>query len=140
VLDETRVVVDSLFRDAGGAVTWEIAGGLPLVEADHHSLLQVFLNLARNSQHAMKDCKAQTLSVAAGEENDMIAVRFQDTGPGVARPDDLFKPFQPGAMSTGLGLYISRAVLRSYGGDLRHEPTSQGSSFVVELWPIEQHR
>jgi two-component system, LuxR family, sensor kinase FixL len=81
----------------------------------------------------------QTLSVEAAEENDMIAVRFQDTGTGVARPDDLFKPFQPGARSTGLGLYISRAVLRSYGGDLRHEPTSQGCSFVVELWPVERH-
>jgi len=140
VLDEARVVVDTSFRDSGCAAMWEIANGLPLVEADHHSLLQVFLNLARNSQHAMRDSKVKTLFVEAVEENDMITVRFQDTGPGVARADDLFKPFQPGARSTGLGLYISRAVLRSYGGDLRYEPISQGSSFVVELWPVEQQR
>ncbi len=139
VLDEARVVVDASFRDSGGAVAWKIANGLPLVQADHHSLLQVFLNLARNSQRALRDSRVQNLSVEAAEENDMIAVRFQDTGTGVARPDDLFKPFQPGARSTGLGLYISRAVLRSYGGDLRHEPTSQGCSFVVELWPVERH-
>jgi PAS domain S-box-containing protein len=140
VLDEARVVVDASFRDSGCAAIWNIANGLPLVEADHHSLLQVFLNLARNSQRAMGDRKVRTLFVEAVEENDMIAVRFQDTGPGVARPDDLFKPFQPGARSTGLGLYISRAVLRSYGGDLRHEPTTQGGSFVVELWPVERQR
>jgi C4-dicarboxylate-specific signal transduction histidine kinase len=140
VLDEARVVMDASFRDSGCVVAWKIANGLPLVQADRHSLLQVFLNLARNSQHAMRDTKVQTLSVEALEENDMIAVRFHDTGPGVARPDDLFKPFQPGAQATGLGLYISRAVLRSYGGDLRHEPTSQGSSFVVELWPVERQR
>lgn len=138
VLDEVRVVVDASFRESGCAVAWRIAEGLPLVEGDHHSLVQAFLNLTRNSQHAMKDSSSKLLSVEAVEENDMIAVRFRDTGPGVARPDDLFKPFQPGARSTGLGLYISRAVLRSYGGDLRYEPVPQGSSFVVELWPIEQ--
>jgi PAS domain S-box-containing protein len=140
VLDEARVVVDASLRDSGCVVAWKIANGLPLVQADRHSLLQVFLNLARNSEHAMRDTRVRTLSVEAVEENDMIAVRFQDTGPGVARPDDLFKPFQPGAQATGLGLYISRAVLRSYGGDLRHEPTTQGGSFVVELWPVERQR
>jgi hypothetical protein len=30
-------------------------------------------------------------------------------------------------------LYVSRAVIRSYGGDLRYEPTSTGCRFVVEL-------
>jgi len=140
VLDEARVVVDATFRDSGCTVTWNIAHGLPRVQADHHSLLQVFLNLTRNSQHAMRDTAPQTLSVEAVEEDDMIAVKFHDNGPGVARPQDLFKPFQPGAQSTGLGLYISRAVLRSYGGDLRHEAMSQGSLFVVELWPVEPQR
>ena len=139
VLDETRVVIDATFRDIDGQTRWEIADGLPLVEADHHSLLQVFLNLARNSQQALKGAAERTLSVEAGVENEMVMVRFCDTGPGVADPDSLFKPFQPGAFSTGLGLYISRAVLRSYGGDLRYEPMPEGSCFVVQLWATEEH-
>jgi len=139
VLDETRVVIDASFRDINVKTRWNVAEGLPLVEADHHSLLQVFLNLARNSHHAMKGTAGGILSVEAGLENDMVLVRFCDTGPGVANPDSLFKPFQPGASSTGLGLYISRAVLRSYGGDLRYEPISHGSCFVVQLWPTYEH-
>jgi len=75
------------------------------------------------------------LFVEAGLEKDMVVVRFRDTGPGVANPEYLFKPFQPDAHSTGLGLYVSRAVLRSHGGDLRYEPCSEGSCFVVQLWP-----
>jgi C4-dicarboxylate-specific signal transduction histidine kinase len=32
---------------------------------------------------------------------------------------------------------VSRAVVRSYGGDLRFEPQSKGASFVVELQVAE---
>jgi len=78
------------------------------------------------------------LTVDALVENDMVQIRFTDTGPGVAKPDELFHAFQQGAQSTGLGLYISRAIVRSYGGDLRYEPNSSGSCFVVQLWPADE--
>jgi signal transduction histidine kinase len=55
-----------------------------------------------------------------------------DTGPGIPAPERLFEPFQPGADGAGLGLYVSRAMLRSYGGELRYEPQESGSCFVVE--------
>ena len=60
-------------------------------------------------------------------------IRFQDTGPGIAAPERLFEAFQPGADGSGLGLYVSRAVVRGYGGDLRFEPAESGSCFVVEV-------
>ena len=62
-----------------------------------------------------------------------MQVRFRDSGPGVARPQNLFQPLKPGTGSTGLGLYISRSLLRSYGGDLRFEPRQDGACFVVEI-------
>jgi two-component system sensor kinase FixL len=137
VLDETRIVIEPSLREAGITVAWEISGGLPLVQADHHSLLQVFVNLARNSQRALEDCERREVRISAAVESDLVVVRFRDTGPGVARPEELFRPFQPGAHSFGLGLYISRAILRSHGGGLRYEPGETGSCFVVELWPVE---
>jgi len=137
VLDETRIVIEPSLREAGITVVWEISGGLPLVQADHHSLLQVFVNLARNSQRALEDCERREVRISAAVESDLVVVRFRDTGPGVARPEELFRPFQPGAHSFGLGLYISRAILRSHGGGLRHEPGETGSCFIVELWPVE---
>jgi C4-dicarboxylate-specific signal transduction histidine kinase len=65
-------------------------------------------------------------------------VRFEDSGPGVAEPDRLFAPFQPGANGAGLGLYVSRAILRSYGGDLKWEPRAAGSCFTIELEPANE--
>ena len=137
VLDETRIVIESSLREAGIEVSWDVANDLPLVQADHHSLLQVFVNLARNSQQAMEQSERRELQISARVESDLVLVRFRDTGPGVAHPEELFRPFQPGAHSFGIGLYISRAILRAHGGGLRYEPQDAGSCFVAELWPVE---
>ncbi len=137
VLDETRIVIEPSLREAGITVTWETAPGLPLVQADHHGLLQAFLNLARNSVRALRNCPRREMRVSANVERDLVVVRFRDSGPGVESPEELFKPFQRGAQSAGLGLYISRAILRSHGGGLRYEREDSGSCFTVELWPAE---
>ncbi len=137
VLDETRIVIEPALREAGISVIWEIANGLPLVQADHHSLLQVLINLARNSEQALSNAPRREVRISALLEKDLVVVRFRDSGSGVTHPEDLFRPFQPGAYSHGIGLYISRAILRSHGGGLRYEPEPSGSCFVVELWPVE---
>jgi C4-dicarboxylate-specific signal transduction histidine kinase len=140
VLDEARVLIDTSLRDEGGAAEWSIPEELPLVEADHHSLLQVFLNLARNSEQAMQHAPEKILRVEVSLDSDMVLVRFRDSGRGIADPEALFRPLQPGAASTGLGLYISRAMVKSYGGDLYHEPdpgnAGEGACFAVRLWPV----
>jgi K+-sensing histidine kinase KdpD len=45
----------------------------------------------------------------------------------------LFRPFQADADMNGLGLYISRAILQTFHGDLRYAPRSPGSCFVASL-------
>jgi two-component system, LuxR family, sensor kinase FixL len=139
VLDETLIVIGPAFEEIDAKIIWNIAPDLPLVRADHHGLLQVFLNLANNSRRALKECDVRQLTVEAAAEGELVKVRFRDSGPGVRYPELLFRPFQPGANSHGLGLYISRATLCSNGGDLRYEPERCGSCFAVELQPADEH-
>jgi PAS domain S-box-containing protein len=136
LLEELRIVIEPPLRNSGVAVRWEIAVGLPAVVADRQSLLQVFLNLAKNSERALQGSNSPEIEIAAGFENGRVVVRFGDNGPGVANPEPLFQPFQRGAESTGLGLYLSRAFLRSFKGELRHEWQSRGCCFVLELTPM----
>ena len=89
---------------------------------------------------AIEETVTKDIDVEAALEGNMVVVKFRDSGPGIARPDQLFRPFQPGAHSDGLGLFISRAILRSDGGDLRYEPQPVGTCFVVELWPVGNTR
>jgi signal transduction histidine kinase len=82
--------------------------------------------------------EARELTVTVTADDRKATVRFQDTGPGIASPEHLFKPFHPGADGSGLGLYVSRAMVRGYGGELRFEPGPAGACFVVELQVVRQ--
>jgi two-component system sensor kinase FixL len=139
VLEHLRIVIEPSFQEKHIPVYWGIEENLPLVRADSHGLLQVFLNLARNAQRALEKSGRKELRIVAAAEDHRIKVRFHNSGPPIADPEILFKPFQPGASERGLGLYISRAMLRSFGGDVTYEPVTSGCSFVVvlnvsELW------
>jgi len=133
LLEELRIVIEAALRDEGIDVSWDIEPGLPAVWADRQSLMQVFLNLTKNSQRAMLDRPSRQLKIVARAEGHRVSVRVQDTGGGVLDPERLFRPFQPGAQATGLGVYLSRALLRSFRGDLHYEPEPHGAVFVVEL-------
>jgi two-component system, LuxR family, sensor kinase FixL len=136
LLEELRIVIEPALREEDIVVAWDIQPGLPAVWADRQSLMQVFLNLTKNSQRAMLDQPVRALKITARAEGQRITVRVQDTGGGVSHPERLFRPFQPGAQATGLGVYLSRALMRSFHGDLRFEPESGGASFIVELSPV----
>jgi two-component system, LuxR family, sensor kinase FixL len=133
VLDNLRIVIEPDWRDVDGAVNWQLPDQMPIVVADPHGLLQAFVNLARNSHRAVQESSLRELTVTVIVEEQKAIVRFADTGTGIAAPERLFEPFQPGAEGTGLGLYVSRAVVRSYGGELRYEPQNAGSCFAIEL-------
>jgi len=134
VLDELRVLIEPGYRDAGMSILWESPSKPPMVWADRYGLLQAFLNLARNSQRALQASSEKVLSVSAIMTSGPVQVRFSDTGPGLASPAKVFRPFQE-AGGSGLGLYVSRGILRSFGGDLVHEPSNHGCCFVVTLVP-----
>jgi signal transduction histidine kinase len=133
VLDDLRIVVEPEWREIDGEIEWEMPGDLPAVLADRHGLLQVFLNLAKNSHRAVQDCPIQKLRIMVSQDQRVVRIRVQDSGPGISDPERLFQPFQDGADGIGLGLYLSRTMLRSYGGDLRFEPGSEGTCFRVDL-------
>ena len=136
VLDELRIVVVPSLRESGVLVHWHVPKTLPRVLADHHNLLQVLLNLTKNSQRAMQDRKVKEFLVSACVEGERVVVRVRDTGHGVSNPERLFRPFQEGAEATGLGLYLSRALVRTFNGDLRYEPEPAGCCFALDLTPF----
>jgi len=133
VLDDLRIVIEPDWREIGGAVRWNLPAGAPLVLAERHGLLQAFLNLAQNSHRAVQQSAVRELRISVSVDERTARIRFWDSGPGIASPERLFEPFQPGSEGSGLGLYVSRAVLRSYGGELRYEPQPAGSCFTVEV-------
>ncbi len=118
----------------------ELPADLPPVLADPHQLEQVFLNILLNAEQAILSARNRgRITLRAGAERGRVRLRFSNDGPGIA-PDllpHIFDPFvttKPAAEGTGLGLYISRTIVREHGGDILAESgAGGGATFVVEL-------
>ena len=136
VLEELHIVTEPSLQEEGVDVRWDVPKALPLVWAERHNLLQVLLNLTKNSQRAMQEQELKEFRISAGVEGERVVVHVRDTGHGIANPERLFQPFQEGAEATGLGLYLSRALLRTFNGDLRYEPCLPGCCFALDLVPF----
>src|SRR5438309_7104234 len=114
---------------------------LPTVVGDANRLEQVIVNLLSNALDALRGVKPPRRLIVDSFTDDTggrVCVTVTDNGPGVA-PEiapRLFRPFAStkGIRGTGLGLYISRQLVREGEGELdlvkRSEP---GARFLVWL-------
>ncbi len=133
VLTDLRIVLEPYCEEFEIELQLRVPAELPLVQADRQSLLQVLLNLTKNSQRAMESVDRKLIDISVETRKDGVSIRITDSGPGIPPGQKLFQPLQKGADTTGLGLYLSRAFMRSFRGDLRHDPAHPGCSFVLEL-------
>ncbi|MDC3988719.1 ATP-binding protein [Polyangium jinanense] len=118
-----------------------IAGALPeWVEVDPKRLTQVLVNLLGNAIKFTREGSV-TLRASAQGSGDFV-FRVEDTGPGIAAADvaRIFEPFEQAsdrrarAEGAGLGLAISRRIVKQMGGQLDVKSTpGEGSTFLVSL-------
>jgi nitrogen-specific signal transduction histidine kinase len=135
-------------RAAAKLLTFEVqrASTLPRhIVTDATKLRQVLVNLVSN---AVKFTQAGGVTVrAGGRRGDAHEVRLlvevEDTGPGIAHEDELFRPFAQARVGihvqggTGLGLALSREFARLLRGDITVEShAGRGSLFRLEI-PIQ---
>jgi two-component system sensor kinase FixL len=134
VLDDLKIVIAPSLHEESVLCIWNLESDLPTVWADRTNLMQIFLNLTTNSVRALSQTGSErTLTISAKSTANGVSVEFLDNGGGVTHPENLFHPFQPGAHATGLGLYLSRAFARSFGGDVRYKSLTGKACFIVEL-------
>jgi len=114
----------------------DIPDTLPTVAADRSSLTEVLANLVDN---AIKySSEGGIVKVTAQQEGGFVSVQIVDHGIGIPGSvvGHLFSKFYRSHRSrqtvagTGLGLYISKAIIESHGGQIGVSSTEgQGSTF-----------
>jgi signal transduction histidine kinase len=79
------------------------------------------------------------LQTGHDQQNDVMVIAVTDNGPGI--PEDqrasVFQVFESskGSGGTGIGLAVSRKIIREHGGRIRIEgEPGEGSRFVIS-WP-----
>ncbi len=121
---------------------FEAGEALPSVVCDTVQVQQVMLNLIRNAIDAMNESGATRREItirATRTEPDSIEISVADHGPGIAADvaDNIGNPFfTTKATGTGLGIAISRSIVRAHGGRLSHRPTPGGGATVFFTLPV----
>jgi signal transduction histidine kinase len=111
------------------------------IEADKDRLARVFANIIDNAKKFTKrgNIKVETRVFA---ERNIVEIKVTDTGIGI--PSDvlpgIFGKFVTGGESggTGLGLFISKAIVRSHGGEILANNNKEGGATFIIILPIRR--
>ena len=136
IMSEAALLVRLKLEQSMVTITTNDWVGDSLVFVDKGQIQQALLNLILNALGAMPDGGHLTLETSV-EDQKWVRVLVKDTGRGIpeefkGRIFDSFLTARVGG--TGLGLTISKRILRAHDGDLElMESTSQGTVFRLSL-------
>ncbi|MBM5811352.1 MAG: PAS domain S-box protein [Gammaproteobacteria bacterium] len=141
LIEDTLLFAEPDVRLSNIRVLLDVPGTLPTVDCDPVQIQQVLLNLVRNAIDAMNEAVSgpRELVVAARlMDSGEIEISVADHGPGISREvaESFGNPFFTTKPSgTGLGVAISRSILRAHGGRFGHRPTPGGGATVFFTLP-----
>jgi signal transduction histidine kinase len=140
VVREILEVVEGRAKEAGVRVESKLEESLPAAQIDVQGIHHALLNIVGNALDAVEDRPDPRVGVGTSLEADGAWVRIVvvDNGAGISpeKLKDIFRPFvsTKGSKGTGLGLPVSRKILREHGGDILVESrVGKGSRFVLRL-------
>ncbi len=128
-------------RTSGIKTVLKLSPTLPETTADPDQLIQVFVNLFVNADHAMREIDAErTLTVTTKTSPDGLSVVAEvcDTGMGIdpSIRTRVFEPFfttKSMGMGTGMGLAVSFGMIAAHGGQLQATDPPDGFGACMRL-------
>jgi signal transduction histidine kinase len=138
LVNEIVELMQGRAAELGAHLEINIEEDLPLVQVDPEGLHRALLNIVTNAVDAVDGRKNPRVVVGTrlGPELGWVRLLVRDNGTGIPpeKLDDIFKPFvsSKGSRGTGLGLAVSRKILREHGGDI-HVQTEQGKGSLFTL-------
>jgi PAS domain S-box-containing protein len=143
VFEEALELLRPIAQDKAIELETDLRGADLKLVCDRHRLIQVLYNLIGNALKFTPRGGRVTLSTESADKE--LLVTIQDTGPGIS-PDLMPRLFQQYAqdqkvarMGRGLGLFISRGIVRAHAGRIWADPDAHpGAKFQFTL-PLASH-
>lgn len=116
----------------------QVADGEDIVIADALSIREALRNLIDNAiRHGPPD---NTIDITLGIEDDALALKVEDAGPGIpeadrARATERFTSMRQDTAGSGLGLAIVQAVVDGHHAKLRFGTARKGGLSVMIAFP-----
>jgi two-component system NtrC family sensor kinase len=148
ILDEALNIAKYYKRTRGRIASPELPPDLPPLLGVRNQLVQAFLNLILNAIDATSEvrggvtppippCREGRIELTVVREGAWVSVAVRDNGTGIPAEQAvrLFKPyFTTKKHGTGLGLFVTRRLVRDHGGDVGFDSApGQGTTFTVRL-------
>jgi C4-dicarboxylate-specific signal transduction histidine kinase len=117
----------------------DLAARLPIIQGDSIQLQQVLLNLIVNAADALANVvdRSRELTIVTRPESAGVRVEVIDNGVGIEKEklESIFQPFYTTkGNGMGLGLSISRSIIKNHGGQLFAQPNhGSGTTFYFTL-------
>ncbi len=120
----------------------ELDPNLPRVSLVADKLQQVLINILINAVDALQETLGErqpVVTVTSATTTDDVVITLRDNGPGIPTESipKIFDPFfttKPVGQGTGLGLWVSFTIIKSFNGDLQVESkVGEGTAFRILL-------
>lgn len=140
LLETARGLLGSLLEQRRQALVVEWPPGLPELEGDRTRLTQVLVNLLANASKFAPE--GSTLYVGGAAGDGQVSFWVEDEGPGVPELaagsifDRFYRggPDEPEPSGLGLGLWISKSIVKRHQGSIAASRTPAGRTrFTVTL-------
>ncbi|HNZ28850.1 MAG TPA: HAMP domain-containing sensor histidine kinase [Candidatus Goldiibacteriota bacterium] len=114
---------------------------LPDVYMDAEQMKQVMVNLLNNAKDATAGRSSPRVEIRLSSDDRYVYVKVADNGCGISKKDlsRISTPFYTTKKEgMGIGLAISRSIIKKHGGDLSIESkVNKGSVFTISI-PVEK--
>ena len=111
--------------------------GKAIVETDPRILEQILINLVKNSIESFDGTdKKRNISVIIDSSTEHIRIDVEDNGQGIPEEirENIFVPFfTTKENGSGIGLGLSRQLLRTIGGTINFTTNEEGTRFSIVL-------
>ena len=125
------------FRESGVDLQVRLPNTPLFISADGDMIEQVIINLAKNAMEACQECPAPQVEIKAyadAQENNRPKIEIKDNGKGIPQEilDQIFVPFYTTKRNgSGIGLSLSRQIMRLHKGSLRVSNTAPGQTIFT---------
>jgi len=135
--EELSLLRHNLFFKHQVKVVKSLAPQLPLLKGYYLDFSQGISHLIQNALEAMEESPSKELGIMTRVKTDRISLAIRDTGCGIPEgvKPQLFKPFisTKGEKHPGLGLFVARQLLISYGASFTFSSQSGETVFEVHF-------
>lgn len=122
LFDRLSILVSPLKTDYGVAIQFHAPNPDFVVQIDEQMMVQVVINLVKNSAEALQETQNPQIEVHAHKlSGEKVEITVADNGPGVPEEilEEIFVPFfTTKATGTGIGLSHSRQIMRAHSGSI----------------------